>query len=184
VFDTRGLHELLTQEDALFDHTKLNWCSVVYDENSEKFSNDFQELIGFIEEIAWLWETEQKFPDSWGDFIETFLLGTCRFKHQAFKEEREVRIVANPMSDTLKQKIIQEQGRYDRRQDLKAIHYRSNNTQTPYIKLFDFPTPKKLPVRRIIVGPHHEQAVLKAKVEALTDGTIEVVCSETPLRWA
>jgi hypothetical protein len=102
-----------------------------------------------------------------------------RYKHRGFSEEREVRIVLSPTDNKLLE-TAKKAGEKDRR-ELKRICFRDK--LAPYIALFD-KAKAKLPIKRIIVGPHADKERRLARLKshlALRDLEIAVSYSETPL---
>jgi hypothetical protein len=93
VFETKPLAEMFLEYGAKFFHSGGHFSDVVYDGQEERFADEFRELI-----------------DAFKDFYSKYLFGkmnldelylpfttsTARFKHRAFSEEGEVRIVYCP----------------------------------------------------------------------------------------
>ncbi len=175
VFDTMGLKECLDQESENFHYWNLHFSDVVYDDEDERFKLEFRNLLDSMpeafEEI--LTSTEDFESIKTNELFKPFVMSTSRFKHRAFKEENEVRIVAFPLyesdipsSEEKSKKIF------------KTVHTRQGNVT--YIELFDYRR-IRLPIRRIVVGPHSEQKDLEQLGRKLVQGQdIPVHCSETP----
>jgi hypothetical protein len=103
-----------------------------------------------------------------------------RYKHLAFKEENEVRIVAAPTNQT--QEYIDAHQKIGKAiRPLKKVRVRTGNGKPiPYIELFGFPD-HKLPISKIIVGPSADKEMIAAAIRKLVIGTkIEVTVSDIP----
>jgi hypothetical protein len=113
------------------------------------------------------------------DAFASFVSGATLFKHQGFKEEREVRIVAIPSTRGLSERQLAEYPDL-RLPPIKDIGTRViNGRNRRYIALFGF-SGSTLPIRRVIVGPSsHQQDNYEHARTLLGDG-IEITISATP----
>jgi hypothetical protein len=93
-----------------------------------------------------------KAPDAPDDGFEPFVAGATLFKHQGFREEREIRIVAAPGSQRVMERVQAEHADF-RPAPLKVA--RQTETGRRYVALFDA-LGERLPIRRIIVGPSRD----------------------------
>lgn len=160
----------------------IGWflVGVVYSDNHDAFMRDFlgdiQTLQKFVEYVTTLniLDRQPEEPDLIKDIIENtfqcFIRGISKFKHQGFHEENEVRAV------------IFRHAANDRGLANKEIHYReSDGYHIPYIKLFEG---QKLPIEKIIVGPHKDKekraAALRDKLKSIGLGNVEVTVSNIP----
>ena len=102
-----------------------------------------------------------------------------RFKHGAFREERECRIVVGVMPESLRNELTDESGRSDRA--FKKIHYRKGKYKAiPYIRLFE-DLGEVLPINRIVVGPCISRIANFETVKKLVETRdIVVKASDTP----
>lgn len=142
--------------------------------------------------------------DSLSDFVEAFkgcrfdseaecepliepLLDCCiHYKHWAFAEEREVRLVAVINSARMREEHEAAGSAVNEREQ----HYFSRDgQQVPCIHLFDgikVDRAGRLPIRRIIVGPGPTQPQREARLKEFLQRSgydIEVVCSSIPIRF-
>jgi len=180
VFDTKDLEKLLSKEEKAFSYSFIHWGDVDYhdDESSHEEA---------LEWIAIIQETARKFilePDSdkQKKIIEAFfrpvLSLTTRHKHGGFREESELRIVAiGPPVNAPKGS--------DNRPNKPISFAPSNGVLVPYISLFKGLDDRncRLPIRKIIVGPHPEKIKRKSAVEKLLDQIgieAEVIVSDIP----
>jgi hypothetical protein len=96
VFDTKGLIELLTEECEAYNYLNIFFGEAVYSDNGDSFESWFAEILPVFEEML---GTRPRNSD---DFITSpivqFTSAISIIKHQAFKEEREVRICATPLT--------------------------------------------------------------------------------------
>ena len=113
--------------------------------------------------------------------LNIFLKATTRVKHQGFREEKEIRIVSNPYTKALDDHIRESGEPSDEapRKQFKDI-IRDRNTGREYIDLFAFNGGRRLPIRRVIVGPSLNQCEYARKAEGLVKGEVRVHMSETP----
>ena len=113
--------------------------------------------------------------------FQPFFNSVTRFKHQGFKEEREVRLTAAPVPFHVYE-TAEAQGFGKNEQEVKPILVRQKRgIETPYIVLNDVPKKKTLPSVKIIVGPQRDQKKrVKEVQQILGRKNIGIVCSETP----
>ena len=93
VFETKPLAEMFLEYGAKFFHSGGHFSDVVYDGQEERFADEFRGLI-------------DAFKDSYSKYLFgkmnldelylPFTTSTAKFKHRAFSEEGEVRIVYCP----------------------------------------------------------------------------------------
>jgi hypothetical protein len=111
--------------------------------------------------------------------IGEFLAAATKFKHRAFREENEIRIIAIPY----KQVMVDEgrsMGASDDGRKVKIIHHRqSSRGDIAHLTLFD--TPKvHLPISRVIVGPSMDQDASFARARKMLGRRCPVRLSKTP----
>ncbi len=175
VFDTKGLRESLEQEFANYHHWNLHFSDAIYDDEIEKLKSAFREMLEIapqaFEEL--LTSSDDSALTITNTLHQPFVTATSRYKHRAFKEECEVRIVAIPLDDD---DIPPD---HKSQKATKKVHTRENDIA--YIELFDANS-GTLPIRRIVVGPHQEQEHLAAVAKELARRQgFAVQCSDTPL---
>lgn len=175
VFDARGMEDLLAEEIARNSYSFLNLCDVVYDGDNVNFEEKFDILLDQVE-LDWRKHILSEGDGAPEDIFNEFIKSAARFKHRAFHEEREFRVVACPMSEELDQFFRKLGAPPARDLPFKAIEH--DERKRPYIALFK-ELGRPLPIRRIIVGPHPQQARLLAEARELA-GDISVHPSEAP----
>jgi hypothetical protein len=185
VFKTHDLEEMLTAEYDSFLYETLLLADVVYSDDEEKYK---QELSEFLHEISAynkkIFETilkgKQEAPDSALKACAAFISCITRYKHQGFKEEKEIRIVTMPtIFDRYYQEMAGDENRNSKPEKKREFRDK-NGKQIPYVELFQsLKTP--LPIEKIIVGPHKDKdsraAALRIK---LRNTDIKVTVSEIP----
>ncbi len=174
VFDTRQLDALLELEWRTHYWARLDIQKVVYFEGLDTLEKDFPEILAsstaFMEKIL---NGER---GSNIDLFAPFSRAATLLKHRGFREEREVRIVACPMSE----RAFADRGM---RNDLlgwppiKKVRGLSNSKK--YIALFESLS-GTLPIKRIIVGPGANQDEDLEFARSVVSDRIPIVISETP----
>jgi hypothetical protein len=181
VFDTAKLLSILRREFSCFDYSFLGLSDVIYDHDG-RLKDELKPLLGELVGMASDYYSGKEVRAApYNDFVRT----TARVKHRSFSEEREVRIIAAPMTVELLRKLEEkEPGRVSYEKETKVIYKRQyKDKEISYISLFDFVEIEELPISRIIIGPHANQAKLEGKVRELMGHQILIQKSETPLRW-
>lgn len=164
VFKTESLMEMLKVESELFQYNFLYAADVIYndEEGAKKLEEELTEEIrqnisNFqLEIIKGAMQGKQEFPDNQlaeKALTPAFQFGS-RYKHQGFKEENEVRIIAIHFP------IKEEQ---HGKQEKQRLFRNNNGVLVPYIEIFK-PKIRNLPIEKIIVGPHREKEL---RAEAL-----------------
>jgi hypothetical protein len=172
VFDTKKLEELKTKEFERFSYMGIGLGDIVYSDEKQKFDNEFEDHIdAMVKYVPALAETliskkvkKLLVPAPY----EQFLSAICRYKHFGFKEEQEVRIYAHVTPDYAKNEDNRKEKRIEQKGKRKIINLFSD------IK-------EKLPITRIIVGPHSKKKENIEKLKKILSGTnIQLDISEIP----
>jgi predicted dithiol-disulfide oxidoreductase (DUF899 family) len=113
------------------------------------------------------------------DGFAPFVIGATMFKHQGFREEREVRIVAMPGSKALFDHVRAQHNQIPQMsiKQMNTIH--SSRGKRRYISLFEGNS-VTLPIKRVIVGPSRHQAANVAHAQNLLGKDIAISASATP----
>ena len=176
ILDKEKLKELCVKEENMFNYGGIFLKDTIY-EGTEKDYPEFEKGVRNIVEFAITniiigekTEATETFPA----LVEL----TGRYKHQAFEEEKEIRLFSYFMD--LKEeykKIREENGEVIKPQ--KPI---IENITKSRIVLFDNLN-EKLPIKEIIVGPHQNKEPYKKELKKILRSkslNIPVTISETP----
>jgi hypothetical protein len=179
VFDTLKLSELLGREFDTYYWIYLHIAPVHYSLSTANVRDTFPTLMktcayfinGILDGIV---------PPPTEDAFAPFMAGTTLFKHYAFSEEREVRIVAVPGSDEI-QKAAQAQYPTEfTPSPLKDIRTRNvASAKRRYLALLES-LGVQLPIKRVIVGPSRHQDDNYERAKALLGKIVPVSVSATP----
>lgn len=177
VFDTRELTEMLKHEGRAYCYSTAHIGDVVYQHDQEAFDEEFSETIdGLLAAFdAYLENDEWDVRPIAVEMVSLF----TRLKHRGFYEEREVRIVACPIT----RKMIRQFQREDPELAIPKIPLKQQKVSPSgkrYIELLG-ETSNALPIKRIIVGPGERQHELVAALQDLpATGNLDIHRSETP----
>ena len=184
VFDTVQLEQLIGQEHAKWGD-RLSLGEVGYS------SEPFGVLVNRIENIPDLLDAFKschfKSPEECAPLLEPLMSCCIHYKHWAFSEEREVRLVDVLNSPRMQQEHLKSGTPLLERE--RHIFKREDGTEVPHIRLFEGLTherPCLLPIERIIVGPGPTQSEREKKLRDFLDTAgynIEVTCSNMPIRF-
>lgn len=185
VFDTRRLEELLKIEGKSLWYQYAQWGDVHYHQDDDDLAAAEPEIHEAEDALRAAIRRFIKNPSS-SELETTFepvATLSCLFKHWGFHEEREVRIVVIPPNEELVR-----EGRAAGEQRPARPHkvFIRGGTPVPYLDLFA-QNPQcdvfRLPVLRVIVGPHPQSQLRRQAVEQVlrTSGiNAEVVVSRIP----
>jgi hypothetical protein len=156
-FEAAKLEELMGQDAD--SHNGYYMVAVIYGEASEKFEllkDDIKVVTNTAFEMLLcnlkLSKDEPNIDESYFPFMRC---ATC-FKHSGFREEQEIRIVHIRQLQS---------GVPDGRKPYKIIEFRRHRgSWVPYVSLFSAAT-EKLPLRRIMVGPHPRSDLRRRALE-------------------
>jgi hypothetical protein len=149
VFDTKNLADLLANEFDRYDFTHLNLEDVRYEADGLAL----REYFDFIDP-ALRAAVDQYFKGYERQEMATveFLRCATLFKRAAFREEREVRVVAIPGAPGYQEQSIVEYPEVFVKKPLPTIYEKPRR----HISLYGGAT-VKLPIKRVIVGPSRQQ---------------------------
>lgn len=169
VFDTVRLAQLLEEVGKKWEHGGyLFFGDVVYSSCTQEtfcdeFGKDLNTIKGFFADDLREYENSKHQEK----FYSALMKCACRYKHRGFEEENEVRIITIPFPIENKEfredvgSIIQEIPRKCDPRSGKLV---------PYIDLFEDITSlsgKRLPIKRIIVGPSANEQEGKWRIRAV-----------------
>lgn len=188
IFDCKRLAEVLKDKEDENYYSSGSIGDVVYEGNDERFQDEFssflEELQKYIKGV--FTDGEEDLRNLFPEFINS----ASRFKHQAFEEEREVRIISSPMTKRLLERLKQSDPDAEiQDKPLKKIYRRKHpenkNAWVPYIKLFESIDDELLPIRKIIIGPGRDQSYVEQRTRILVaeiygESKVEIQSSKTP----
>lgn len=181
VFDSARLERLVKLESEAFQYNHLGIGDVVYDHDIDGFRDEFPTVVEGFKTVARNVIFNQEQAAFGKDFLKDFLDAASRFKHRAFFEEREVRIVAIPWTEAhydASKREHESEGKPVGKQKRAFKHSGASR-----LCLFGEPLTEPLPITRVIVGPHRDQKERAVWAQRLLDKYapgIQAVCSDTP----
>lgn len=183
IFDGRRIEELLKKEFDTYDYQYGAFSDVYYFDASHP--NPIPPEIKQAEET--LRQRISKFIAAPSQSVmepsynATTIL-SCLYKHSGFSEEREVRIIAIPTHSS-----VRADGGPGQKPKKTPKAFVRDGTLVPYVELLSSqeccPEHERLPMKRIIVGPHRDKMRRKEAVEIMLrelDISVEVEISEIP----
>jgi hypothetical protein len=179
VFDTLKLSELLGRDFDTYYWIHLQIAPVHYSLSTANVRDTFPRLMKtcnyFIDGLL-----DGRVPPPPDDAFAPFVAGATLFKHYAFNEEREVRIVAIPGSDEIQKAAQVEYPTEFTASPLKDIRtLTASNSKRRYIALFET-LGAQLPIKRVIVGPSRHQTENYERAKTLLRQVAPVSLSATP----
>ena len=183
VFDGRGIQELRQTECESFHYWQSSLWDVTYDLNDVGMEDHFPKLFRLLRDFVHTWIFQNHDRQGLESLLDSvygeLLLAGTRFKHIAFHEEQECRIVMGVILESCLAEFDRA-GETDVK-SIKQIHHRMGSCGSiPYIRLFE-DSGLKLPINRIIVGPSRNQDAHFETVQQLVrNREIIVQRSDTP----
>ena len=166
------LQKLLGEEEKAYFYSFAHWGNVDYFDDESNAYEEVLEWENIIRETAAdiAFEPDPNvFKEKVGAFFQPILALATRHKHGGFREESEVRITVFTTKNDNPPEDAREAG--DNRKK-KPICFRPHNGMlVPYISLFERIDAEvaRLPIRKIIVGPHPDKLKRQKSVEKLLD---------------
>lgn len=185
VFDTLQLEQLLELEAKTYHYQHFQWGDVHYygaDPSSQSSTEDVAESeevvrIGIARLIRCGTAEETE------GFYQALSSLSCLYKHWGFCEEREVRVVAIPVEAEVA-RLAAADGEAKPEKPIKTLV--RGGLPVPYVELFagiSSDVPLRLPIKRVIVGPHKDANLRAQAVQRLLAANnyeAEVTCSKIP----
>jgi hypothetical protein len=166
VFDTAELEQLMELEHSEWPTCNLSCGEVGYSSDSQEvLAKRVESIPAFLETFK---NCQLNSQEAFGPLLEPLLKCCIHFKHWAFAEEREIRLVAVLNGKRMHQEYedngihINERERHDFQRD-------GDSHRIPCLHLFEgieVDRRCRLPIRKIIVGPgpNQEQRETKLKI--------------------
>lgn len=172
VFDTKQILSKLDEEFASRSYTHVSFDDVIYAKDGFSLTDQFPDFFDDCDTYVRI-KFGQKIKDPGAETIAGFITAATRYKHRAFMEEREVRIVACPTPPSF----------FDDspRSGISKLPQKETFTcgERDRIALFENQS-SPLPIKRIIVGPSKNKSETAETVKAIVHGRWPVDISETP----
>lgn len=194
IFDSARLERMIEREAATFDYQFASFSDCDYDfppgtgRPPHPERDDWERTIQAATKQLILRESR----DAVAALHQPIAQLAARYKHHGFSEEHEVRIVAMPVSDALYKLSLEliakgQKTPTEPRRPRKPIKFvERRGVLVPYIELLgEATTGMKLPISRILVGPHPDRQSRASSVRRLVKQyglDIKVEVSETPYR--
>ena len=182
VFDTKALSEYLEREQEEFWYSFGTFGDVVYEGDQKSFDCEFSDFLDLVPGVLNAVLHPEQF-DINENFLNHFLRSITRFKHRAFSEEREVRIVAIPWTQRSFESEAKTPTVNIAERKKKKLRWRTRDGEKiRYLSLFDGESVSHLPIVKIIIGPHRDQQGRRKEIMRTVGRRhdIEIRSSETP----
>lgn len=186
IFDSAEMIELIDHENNRFDYvTRPYMADVIYDDVAHLSIECAKLIPSILDYICAYFEEERPSAEH---IIDPLLQSAPRFKHRAFREENEIRLILYPASALMRAEMrrdpeLKTEG-LAKRTKVTVSARNSYGEEVPCI-MFNADNEHGLPIRRIIVGPQRQQSdVARQILHFLKEnghGGLVVSMSETPL---
>jgi Protein of unknown function (DUF2971) len=186
VLDTTEFDALLKTEALTHHYQFAQWGDVYYyaDDSPEQPSSEEVEQYESIVRRGVLALVTGSPPETVPELYDAITSLSCLYKHWGFAEEHEVRVIAIPASPDI-EATAASLGIWKKSRPAKS--FSRDEVSVPYIELFkDLDpdhTPTRLPIKRVLVGPHRAKQERAAAVKEVLNEhgyPAEVICSEIP----
>ena len=184
VFDTERFLALMHQENAAWN---CFWSCGPVAYSSEAIADLPQRLDALPDFIQALKKCDFRTEGSVEPMLSPFLRCAVHYKHWAFSEEREVRLVI-VLNGAKMTNDLADKG-HNFMQRTQSSFKRDDGSTVPCLTVFEgLPSnqPFRMPIKRIIVGPGPGQPEREAKLKTFLAEKrygIKVTCSEIPVRF-
>jgi hypothetical protein len=184
VFDSAGFEQLLIEEANDYFYQHMQWGDVYYYGLQDANQNPSEEIIEaeniLRKGIRELHRSPN--PRSMEESYDAMITLSCLYKHWGFFEEQEVRVIAIPPNDEVLEIAKAAKPNIMPR---RTSYFSRSGMIIPYFDIFGSRTPpaNKLPIKRVIVGPHVMSETRAKTVEMLLKShgyTSEVIVSKIP----
>lgn len=168
IFDSSELEKLLNEEVAKHYYQHMQWGDVYYyglPEAEQRASEEIAKAEGVLRAGIRELHRSPK-PDSMEQSYDAMITLSCLYKHWGFHEEQEVRIIAIPPNE----EVLRLAKQSDEAREPRPISILSRGGMlVPYLDLFGTSNApaRKLPIKRIIVGPNSLSFTRQKTVEVL-----------------
>lgn len=186
VLDTKGLDELLQLEGQRHLYQFAQWGDVYYyglNHLQQPSSEEIDEYEATVRKGV-LAIVEGRHPETVPDLYNAITSLSCLYKHWGFAEEQEVRVIAIPTSTDI---TASSSAAGETKTPRQPKTFTRGNLSVPYIELLanldPSESPTRLPIKRVIVGPHRDKQSRVERIQRLMAEygyDVEVTHSEIP----
>lgn len=183
VFDPAGIEELLLMEEAEFHYQFLSLGDVFYygEGPNQPAMEEVREAEAKIESVVERLVGQRGGPEIVGEMYVPVTMLSTLYKHWGFSEEQEVRVVAIPLHPEAVE--VSKSQSSDKKQKV-AQFLPKEGLLVPYIEMFRRNSgDRKLPIKRVIVGPHPDKEKRVASAKGLLEAQgydVPVIASDIP----
>ena len=184
IFDSLKLEELLKEEVEQHFYQQMQWGDVYYYGLSDEHQRSSEEIADAEKHLrAGIRELQRSpKPNSMEQAYDAMITLSCLFKHLGFHEEQEVRVIAIPPNEEVL-RLSKQSG--EAREPRRISMWSRGGMLVPYLDLFgtSHGTARKLPIKRVIVGPHSLSPTRLKTVELLLRShgyDADVIISDIP----
>lgn len=183
IFDSSKIDDLLLEESSQYPYQHISWGDVYYYGFLDSKQRESEEIVEAETLLrASIRELHSSQANSIEQAYDAMITLCCLYKHWGFHEEQEVRVIVIPPNEDVLQLAKQSS---ETTQSRRISVFSRGGMLVPYLALFgssSAPT-KRLPIKRVIVGPHPLSSSRRKTVEVLlkSNGYDADVCiSEIP----
>ena len=186
VLDSKKFDHLLKQEGQTRHYQFAQWGDVYYygaETNQQPSSEEVAQYEDSVKKGV-VAMAQGQHPETVDDLYDAVTSLACLFKHWGFAEEQEVRVVCIPAAIDVATAAL---AAGDSRPAPVVKSFLRSGVPVPYLELFATAGKSeargRLPIKRVIVGPHRDKVRRASAVEHLLRSNgydSEVVCSEIP----
>ncbi|TWA73732.1 DUF2971 family protein [Azospirillum brasilense] len=180
VFDRKSVEDAVIAEANLFAYQAISAGSAIYNAEEKISAGDYDSLVDkiFYSMKCAISEDTEGFKT----VVEDYAISSSFIKHQGFREENELRIIASPLTEYVLEAFQLDQPHFFPELPFKKILKREHPRTAipiPYIELFSG-IKDKIKVNRIIVGPGPDLDDRFEFARNLVDSQVLITKSQTP----
>lgn len=180
IFDADKLEKLMDEEAIRFAYLHLELGDVIYSGNEKdllkEFSEELKELGRFVCALVQGRARNEKCKEISEAAFRSFLKCISRYKHEGFKEEKEVRLVAFLLNKATHQKFVLNPDKPLR--EIKSFIRPRDGKEVRCIEMMRWDKDTS-PIKRVMVGPSADKEKRAAELRKLYP-ELQVDVSETP----
>ncbi|HME45628.1 MAG TPA: DUF2971 domain-containing protein [Syntrophorhabdales bacterium] len=184
VLNAYKLEGLLAAEYEKFEYSTMHLSDVVYSDNESRLKEELSESLSILaSDVKGFFDPAKSSAEERAAAVKgytAFVTCISRYKHCGFSEENEVRAVVLPAIVNRAYTEWAQKNSFTLKPEKERKFRHKNGQLVPYTELFGF-ADMKLPIERIIVGPHKEKEARAATLRVMLRNTgIEITSSDIP----